>query len=81
MRKSIAIVFYSKMMLLLYEDGMRVVIHTANMVEQDWDQKTQGYVDICLTFRWRNILISFMRKIALAIASANGYTPWYQWGA
>lgn len=33
---------HSKMMLLLYEDGMRVVIHTANMVEQDWDQKTQG---------------------------------------
>lgn len=31
------------MMLLLYEDGMRVIIHTANLIAKDWDQKTQGY--------------------------------------
>ena len=34
----------SKMMLLQYSDGMRVVIHTANLVHKDWDQKTQAYV-------------------------------------
>jgi len=33
----------SKMMLLLYDDGLRVVIHTANLVDGDWAKKTQGY--------------------------------------
>lgn len=33
---------HSKMMLLLYNNGLRVVIHTANLIEQDWYQKTQG---------------------------------------
>ena len=33
------------MMLLAYKDGLRVVIHTANLIEKDWDQKTQGYID------------------------------------
>ena len=31
------------MMLLAYTEGMRVVIHTANLIPKDWDQKTQGY--------------------------------------
>lgn len=29
-------------MLLLYDCGMRVVIHTANLISNDWHQKTQG---------------------------------------
>ncbi|KAH9489505.1 tyrosyl-DNA phosphodiesterase 1 [Bulinus truncatus] len=33
---------HTKMMLLLYETGMRVVIHTANLIDNDWYQKTQG---------------------------------------
>ncbi|CAD5123083.1 DgyrCDS11459 [Dimorphilus gyrociliatus] len=33
---------HSKMMLLKYTDGIRVVIHTANLVHGDWHQKTQG---------------------------------------
>ncbi|XP_074854861.1 tyrosyl-DNA phosphodiesterase 1 [Carettochelys insculpta] len=33
---------HTKMMLLLYEEGLRVVIHTSNLIEDDWDQKTQG---------------------------------------
>ncbi|XP_072032076.1 tyrosyl-DNA phosphodiesterase 1-like [Amphiura filiformis] len=33
---------HSKMMLLLYTNGMRVVIHTANLIHQDWHQKSQG---------------------------------------
>jgi len=32
-----------KMMLLLYEAGLRVVIHTSNIIHNDWHQKTQGY--------------------------------------
>uniref|UniRef100_A0A5F9D5P1 Tyrosyl-DNA phosphodiesterase 1 n=1 Tax=Oryctolagus cuniculus TaxID=9986 RepID=A0A5F9D5P1_RABIT len=30
------------MMLLLYEEGLRVVIHTSNLIHEDWHQKTQG---------------------------------------
>ncbi|VDN22446.1 unnamed protein product [Dibothriocephalus latus] len=30
------------MMLLHYSDGMRVVIHTANLIEDDWSYRTQG---------------------------------------
>jgi tyrosyl-DNA phosphodiesterase-1 len=33
---------HSKMMLLAYREGLRVVIHTANLIPKDWDQKTQG---------------------------------------
>lgn len=33
---------HTKMMLLLYKSGLRVVIHTSNMVSYDWAQKTQA---------------------------------------
>ncbi|KAM5339816.1 tyrosyl-DNA phosphodiesterase 1 [Glossophaga mutica] len=33
---------HTKMMLLLYKEGLRVVIHTANLIRADWHQKTQG---------------------------------------
>ncbi len=33
---------HTKMMFLLYETGLRIVIHTANLIPQDWRQKTQG---------------------------------------
>ncbi|BHF67002.1 tyrosyl-DNA phosphodiesterase 1 [Sparganum proliferum] len=33
---------HTKMMLLHYLDGMRVVIHTANLIEEDWSYRTQG---------------------------------------
>ena len=45
--------WYSKMMLLQYDNGLRVVIHTANLVEGDWAQKTQGLV--LLLYIWTNI--------------------------
>ena len=35
---------HTKMMLLLYTTGMRVVVHTANLIVDDWHQKTQGFV-------------------------------------
>lgn len=34
---------HTKMMLLQYTSGLRVVIHTANLVPDDWEEKTQGY--------------------------------------
>uniref|UniRef100_A0A670HNN9 Tyrosyl-DNA phosphodiesterase 1 n=1 Tax=Podarcis muralis TaxID=64176 RepID=A0A670HNN9_PODMU len=33
---------FRKMMLLHYEEGLRVVIHTSNLIDDDWYQKTQG---------------------------------------
>ncbi|XP_036284994.1 tyrosyl-DNA phosphodiesterase 1 isoform X2 [Pipistrellus kuhlii] len=33
---------HTKMMLLQYEEGLRVVIHTSNLIREDWHQKTQG---------------------------------------
>nr|CDS19050.1 tyrosyl DNA phosphodiesterase 1 [Echinococcus granulosus] len=33
---------HTKMMLLRYEDGLRVVIHTANQIQSDWFLRTQG---------------------------------------
>ena len=43
--KGYCVIFlHSKMMLLAYKEGMRVVIHTANLIQKDWDQKTQGSV-------------------------------------
>uniref|UniRef100_A0A8D0C904 Tyrosyl-DNA phosphodiesterase 1 n=1 Tax=Salvator merianae TaxID=96440 RepID=A0A8D0C904_SALMN len=33
---------HTKMMLLHYEEGLRVVIHTSNLIHDDWYQKTQG---------------------------------------
>jgi tyrosyl-DNA phosphodiesterase 1 len=35
---------HTKMMYLLYNTGLRIVIHTSNLIEQDWDKKTQGFV-------------------------------------
>lgn len=34
---------HTKMMLLLYESGLRIVISTANLVPKDWNQKSQGF--------------------------------------
>lgn len=33
---------HTKMILLLFEEGFRVVIHTSNLIHADWHQKTQG---------------------------------------
>lgn len=33
---------HSKLFVIFYPSGCRICIHTANMVQQDWDYKTQG---------------------------------------
>ncbi|GIY64653.1 tyrosyl-DNA phosphodiesterase 1 [Caerostris extrusa] len=33
---------HTKMMFLLYKEGFRIVIHTSNIVDSDWFQRTQG---------------------------------------
>ena len=40
--QNIVLSSFSTMMLLYYEEGLRVVIHTANLIEKDLDQKTQA---------------------------------------
>jgi tyrosyl-DNA phosphodiesterase-1 len=35
---------HTKMMFLLYKNsGLRVVVHTSNLIQNDWGQKTEGY--------------------------------------
>lgn len=33
---------HTKMMIFEYAEGLRVVVHTANLVDEDWRDKTQG---------------------------------------
>ena len=49
-------------MLLLYEEGLRVVIHTANLIRADWHQKTQGCV-------------ASVRVAAVAVCAEAGQKP------
>lgn len=42
-------------MLLLYEEGLRVVIHTSNLIREDWHQKTQGFVGPCAA--WQSFVL------------------------
>ena len=49
-------------MLLLYEEGLRVVIHTANLICADWHQKTQGCV-------------ASVRVAAVAVCAEAGQKP------
>ena len=42
MSKYVLNISIQKMMFLLYKNGMRVVIHTANLIHVDWHQKTNG---------------------------------------
>lgn len=49
-------------MLLLYEEGLRVVIHTSNLIHEDWHQKTQGCV-------------ASVRFMAVAVCAETGQKP------
>lgn len=33
---------HTKMMILRYKNGLRVVVHTANLIPEDWGLKSQG---------------------------------------
>ena len=52
---------HTKMMLLTYEDGgLRVVVHTANLVPGDWENRTQ----VTLAYHWSifSILSSYWSR-------------------
>ncbi|BBN01781.1 tyrosyl-DNA phosphodiesterase 1 [Marchantia polymorpha subsp. ruderalis] len=53
---------HSKAMLLLYETGLRVVVHTANLIHADWNNKTQGL--------WMQ---DFPRKTSLTHRVSSGF--------
>lgn len=52
---------HTKMMILHYENGLRVIIHTSNLVEKDWSQKTQGLID------FRNLIGIIIKNSSLLI--------------
>lgn len=53
-------------MLLLYEEGLRVVIHTSNLIHADWHQKTQGFVGFCLLYSngygWHSLSLILLKQ-------------------
>ncbi|XP_031555938.1 tyrosyl-DNA phosphodiesterase 1-like [Actinia tenebrosa] len=63
---------HSKMMLLLYSDGLRVVITTANLIIQDWDQKTQG---VWISPKFPKISSSEGSSASSSAASTSQATP------
>ena len=34
---------HTKMMIMKYDEGIRIVIHTANLTSDDWYEKSQGF--------------------------------------
>ena len=66
---------YSKMMLLEYREGLRVVIHTANLIHKDWDQKTQGYVPYSVLGKAPVHCISYEVNVAASIQMYAIYIP------
>lgn len=60
------------MMLLLYKEGIKVVITTANLIAMDWDQKTQGY-------NWLNVyLYSTLFYIFYVLNSLSVITQFFK---
>ena len=57
------------MMLLQYDAGLRVVIHTANLVQGDWHQKSQGYdVSSSLeSFYFINLIYSLYKCMMMTV--------------
>lgn len=67
-----------KMMLLLYESGLRVVIHTANLIERDWYQKSQGWDWCSVQFNlWVWTVVNIKLYDVVVTSSAEYYTIRY----
>lgn len=62
-------------MLLLYEEGLRVVIHTSNLIREDWHQKTQGSVGHCVAGLYAGkgqMLFAFLFLFAFLLVQVIG---------
>ncbi|KAG6532682.1 hypothetical protein ZIOFF_006532 [Zingiber officinale] len=74
---------HSKAMLLVYPKGVRVVVHTANLIHVDWNNKTQGLWmqdfpwkgnDQCMDSLFENDLVDYLKALKVRlIASVPGY--------
>ncbi|XP_074564709.1 tyrosyl-DNA phosphodiesterase 1 [Curcuma longa] len=65
---------HSKAMLLVYPKGVRVVVHTANLIHVDWNNKTQGLWmqdfpwkgnDQCMDSLFENDLVDYLKALKL----------------
>ena len=64
---------HSKAMLLVYAQGIRVVVHTANLIHVDWNNKSQGLWtqdfpwkdanDINTNISFENDLVDYLRAL------------------
>lgn len=59
-------------MLLVYPKGVRVVVHTANLIHVDWNNKTQGLWmqdfpwkgnDQCMDSLFENDLVDYLKAL------------------
>ncbi|XP_057834924.2 tyrosyl-DNA phosphodiesterase 1 isoform X1 [Cryptomeria japonica] len=72
---------HSKAMLLVYSTGVRVVVHTANLIYVDWNNKTQGLwmqdfplkekKDLRTTSPFENDLVEYLEALEWAGFSAQ----------
>lgn len=70
---------HSKAMLLVYPQGIRVVVHTANLIYVDWNNKTQGlwmqdfpWKDVKVNNRecsFENDLVDYLRTLKVMYSS------------
>ena len=71
---------HSKAMLLVYPQGIRVVVHTANLIHVDWNNKSQGLwtqdfpwkdaTDMNTNISFENDLVDYLRALKVV-----GYSP------
>ena len=64
-------------MFLLYKEGLRIVITTANLIARDWDQKTQGYRKNHLLFLSPSFSFDFHGKRWLVHIAIYYYCYYY----
>jgi tyrosyl-DNA phosphodiesterase-1 len=67
---------HSKAMLLVYPQGIRVVVHTANLIHVDWNNKSQGLWtqdfpwkdanDMNTNISFENDLVDYLRALKVA---------------
>lgn len=77
---------HSKAMLLVYPQGIRVVVHTANLIHVDWNNKTQGLwmqdfpwkdaKDVNRIVSFENDLVDYLSAIKVAASRALVFSSW-----
>ncbi|KAJ8901520.1 hypothetical protein NDN08_007364 [Rhodosorus marinus] len=77
---------HTKLILFFYEQGLRVIVHTANMVASDWKTKTQGmYVrdfplissESSIDSEFSLYLLRYLQKLGTPLDEARKLLPRY----